>query len=211
MATFVACFACWVCVRLSLSQLSQPVGRCLPAAVHQPQQPRLQCTVGQQASFHMPAYTPNIQHLSTPKANKPPAAASATVMFITHCLQVPHLDARAATLMSIKKRGVPKSLACLALGILDRLATAVGLPPIYLPLVGPVGSLAFMQLNEFETKEYFSKHPSVYQGAWTNQVSGVRWERGFIAGQRSGTQGMFICKDLGLCCVKGLRSRDAAL
>lgn len=84
--------------------------------------------------------------------------------------QVPHLDARAATLMSIKKRGVPKSLACLGLGLLDRLATAVGLPPIYLPLVGPVGSLAFMQLNEFETKEYFSKHPSVYQGAWTNQV-----------------------------------------
>jgi dienelactone hydrolase len=25
-----------------------------------------------------------------------------------------------------------------------------------------------MQLNEFETKEYFSKHPPVYQGGWHN-------------------------------------------
>lgn len=72
--------------------------------------------------------------------------------------------------MSIKKRGIPKSVACLCLGLLDRLRTAVGLTPIYLPLVGPVGSLAFMQLNEFETKEYFSKHPPVYQGNWTNKV-----------------------------------------
>jgi hypothetical protein len=97
-------------------------------------------------------------------------------------LQVPHLDARAATLMSIKKRGIPKSLACLGLGLLDRLSTAVGLPPIYLPLVGPVGSLAFMQLNEFETKEYFSKHPAVYQGAWTNKVC----ERGGGGGNDDG-------------------------
>jgi hypothetical protein len=73
--------------------------------------------------------------------------------------------------MSISKRGIPKSLACLGLGLLDRLAGAAGFPPIYLPLVGPVGSLAFMQLNDFETQEYFSKHPPVYQGAWTNKVS----------------------------------------
>lgn len=40
---------------------------------------------------------------------------------VSTCLvQVPHLDARAATLMSIKKRGIPKSLACLGLGLLDR-------------------------------------------------------------------------------------------
>eukprot|EP00775_Hariotina_reticulata_P003758 gene3758-4017_t len=82
--------------------------------------------------------------------------------------QVPHLDARAATMLSIKKRGIPKSLATLCLGALDLLCTQLGLSPIYLPLVGPAGSLAFMQLNEFETKEYFSKHPPIYQGGWHN-------------------------------------------
>jgi hypothetical protein len=87
---------------------------------------------------------------------------------------VPHLDAGAATKMSIHKRGIPKSLAALGLGLLDRLDSAVGLPPLYLPLVGPPGSLAFMQLNDFETKEYFSKHPPVYQGHWTNKVCGGR-------------------------------------
>lgn len=98
-------------------------------------------------------------------------AACHTHTNLHHVLsQVPHLDARAATRLSIKKRGIPKSLACLCLGLLDRLSTAVGLQPVYLPLVGPVGSLAFMQLNEFETKEYFSKHPAVYQGGWTNKV-----------------------------------------
>lgn len=83
---------------------------------------------------------------------------------------MPHLDARAATLLSIKQRGIPKSLAMVGLGALDLLRTALGLPPLYLPLVGPPGSLAFMQLNEFETSEYFSKHPSdgVYQGGWVN-------------------------------------------
>lgn len=87
-----------------------------------------------------------------------------------HVLQVPHLDAGAATRLSIAKRGIPKTLAAFGLGLLDHLAGVVGLPPLYLPLVGPAGSLAFMQLNEFETKEYFSKHPPVYQGAWENKV-----------------------------------------
>lgn len=82
--------------------------------------------------------------------------------------QVPHLNARAATLLSVKKRGIPKALLTLAIGLLDKLATTIALPPIYLPLVGPPGSLAFMQLDDFETKVYFSKHPQVYQGNWQN-------------------------------------------
>eukprot|EP00882_Tetradesmus_deserticola_P014397 GHRQ01015309.1.p2 GENE.GHRQ01015309.1~~GHRQ01015309.1.p2 ORF type:complete len:207 (+),score=71.75 GHRQ01015309.1:920-1540(+) len=96
---------------------------------------------------------------------------------LTHALQVPHLDARAATLMSIKKRGVPKALLSLVLGAADALGARLGLPPIYLPLVGPAGSLAFMQLNDFETKEYYSKHPPVYQGGWQNKArAALVWE-----------------------------------
>eukprot|EP00878_Enallax_costatus_P016470 GHUV01017276.1.p1 GENE.GHUV01017276.1~~GHUV01017276.1.p1 ORF type:complete len:320 (+),score=62.36 GHUV01017276.1:621-1580(+) len=91
--------------------------------------------------------------------------------------QVPHLDARAATLLSVKKRGIPKALLSLGIGLLDTLGTYVRLPPIYLPLVGPPGSLAFMQLDEFETKEYFSKHPQVYQGDWQNIArASLVWE-----------------------------------
>ncbi|WIA29635.1 hypothetical protein OEZ86_012122 [Tetradesmus obliquus] len=91
--------------------------------------------------------------------------------------QVPHLDARAATLMSIKKRGIPKALLSLALGAADAIGSRLGLPPLYLPLVGPERSLAIMQLSEFETKEYFSKHPSVYQGGWQNKArAALVWE-----------------------------------
>jgi pimeloyl-ACP methyl ester carboxylesterase len=79
--------------------------------------------------------------------------------------------------MSIKKRGIPKALLSLAIGAADALGSRIGLPPLYLPLVGPEGSLAFMQLNDFETKEYFSKHPSVYQGGWQNKArAALVWE-----------------------------------
>lgn len=91
--------------------------------------------------------------------------------------QVPHLDARAATILSIKKRGIPKALYTVILGLLDTLLSYFPLQPIYLPLVGPLGSLAFMQLDEFETKEYFSKHPAVYQGDWQNKARAcLVWE-----------------------------------
>eukprot|EP00879_Flechtneria_rotunda_P013432 GHRR01014025.1.p1 GENE.GHRR01014025.1~~GHRR01014025.1.p1 ORF type:complete len:351 (+),score=133.40 GHRR01014025.1:659-1711(+) len=91
--------------------------------------------------------------------------------------QVPHLDARAATKISIRKRGIARSLQSLFLGFMDHICSTLGLSPIYLPLVGPAGSLAFMQLNEFETKEYFSKHPPVYQGGWQNLArASLVWE-----------------------------------
>lgn len=92
--------------------------------------------------------------------------------------QVPHLNARAATLASIRRRGIARSLLVLALGAADAAKAALGLgAPIYLPLVGPPGSLAFMQLDDFETSEYFSKHPAVYQGGWTNAArASLSWE-----------------------------------
>ncbi|KAF8073154.1 aidA [Scenedesmus sp. PABB004] len=98
------------------------------------------------------------------------AIAADTPGVVAVVSQVPHLDARAATLLSVRKRGVPRSLLALAAGAADAAAGALGLPPLYLPLVGPPGSLAFMQLSEFESAEYYSKHPRVYQGGWTNRA-----------------------------------------
>lgn len=49
------------------------------------------------------------------------AAGAAVVGSTTLFKQVPHLDARAATRLSIKKRGIPKSLACLGLGLADHI------------------------------------------------------------------------------------------
>lgn len=77
--------------------------------------------------------------------------------------QVPHLDASAAARLSLKRRGVLQSLRGLAISGLEQVRMALGMTPGYLPLVGAPGSLAMMQLDEFETAEYFSKHPKVYQ------------------------------------------------
>jgi hypothetical protein len=83
-------------------------------------------------------------------------------------LQVPHLDARVATKTSIKVRGIFQSVRVLIAAIHDKLRTSLGFTPGYIPLAGPPGSLAIMQLSEFENKEWKSKHPSVYQvrGLW---------------------------------------------
>jgi hypothetical protein len=76
---------------------------------------------------------------------------------------VPHLDASTAAKLSLKRRGVLQSLRGLAISALEQVRMALGMTPGYLPLVGAPGSLALMQLDEYETKEYFSKHPKVYQ------------------------------------------------
>ena len=64
---------------------------------------------------------------------------------------MPHLDGLKASLMSIEKRGIPQSLRIVVAGVHDRLRAAAGMPSAYLPIVGPYGSLAFMQLDDFET------------------------------------------------------------
>jgi hypothetical protein len=79
--------------------------------------------------------------------------------FSTHFLQVPNLDAAASTKTSIKQRGVPKSLRMLAAGLVDLLRTAVGREPLYLPLAGLHGSLAFMQMTPSELERYHANHP----------------------------------------------------
>ncbi|WIA41911.1 hypothetical protein OEZ86_009227 [Tetradesmus obliquus] len=73
--------------------------------------------------------------------------------------QVPNLDAAASTKTSIKQRGVPKSLRMLAAGLVDLLRTAVGREPLYLPLAGLHGSLAFMQMTPSELERYHANHP----------------------------------------------------
>ncbi|KAF6259936.1 alpha/beta-hydrolase [Scenedesmus sp. NREL 46B-D3] len=82
--------------------------------------------------------------------------------------QVPNLDAAASTKASIKQRGVPKSLRMLAAGLVDLLRTAVGREPLYLPLAGLHGSLAFMQMTPGELERYHANHPKQPQGGWVN-------------------------------------------
>eukprot|EP00882_Tetradesmus_deserticola_P032679 GHRQ01037212.1.p1 GENE.GHRQ01037212.1~~GHRQ01037212.1.p1 ORF type:complete len:104 (+),score=34.83 GHRQ01037212.1:94-405(+) len=85
--------------------------------------------------------------------------------------QVPNLDAAASTKASIKQRGVPKSLRMLAAGLVDLLRTSVGRQPLYLPLAGLHGSLAFMQMTPSELERYHANHPKQPQvrGGWHNR------------------------------------------
>lgn len=62
-------------------------------------------------------------------------------------MQVPNLDATVSVKASLATRGVPKSLRMLLSGIMDVLRTLMGQEPLYLPLAGHYGSLAFMQVG----------------------------------------------------------------
>ncbi len=73
------------------------------------------------------------------------------------------MDGKRVAKVSIQQRGLLQMLRMLVAGVHDRIRTAAAQPPAYLPLVGSPGSMAFMQLNEFELSEYYSKHPSEYQ------------------------------------------------
>jgi hypothetical protein len=89
-------------------------------------------------------------------------------------LQVPNLDAAASTKTSVKQRGIPKSLRMLAAGLVDMLRTALGREPLYLPLAGLHGSLAFMQMTPSELERYHANHPKNPQVCWEEGV-----DRGF--------------------------------
>lgn len=84
--------------------------------------------------------------------------------------QVPNLDARTSTKASIKSRGIPKSLRMFAAGVHDLIRTAAGQPSVYLPLAGPPGSLAFMQLTDEEMYEYSVRKPDNKLGGWRNMA-----------------------------------------
>lgn len=77
--------------------------------------------------------------------------------------QVPHLDAAAATKASIKSRGVPRSVRMLLLGLKDWARHFAGLPPVWVPLAGPPGSMALMQLEEDDLSHYAATRPAVPQ------------------------------------------------
>ncbi|KAI8463648.1 MAG: alpha/beta-hydrolase [Monoraphidium minutum] len=84
--------------------------------------------------------------------------------------QVPHLNATSATLQSVKSRGIPKSLRMLLLGLKDKARHALGLPPVYVPLAGPPGSMALMQLIEEDWTHYTATRPKQPQGGWRNMA-----------------------------------------
>lgn len=84
--------------------------------------------------------------------------------------QVPFLDGRVAVERALKQRGALRLLRSAAAGLHDRMRTALGQPAAYVPIAGPLGSAAMMQLDERELGAYFSKHPKTYQGGWRNQA-----------------------------------------
>ncbi|GBF89933.1 hypothetical protein Rsub_02637 [Raphidocelis subcapitata] len=84
--------------------------------------------------------------------------------------QVPHLNATAATLASIQARGPLKSVRMLLLGLKDLARHVLGMPPVYVPLAGPPGSLALMQLEEGDMTHYAATRPAQPQGGWRNMA-----------------------------------------
>ncbi|KAF8058352.1 aidA [Scenedesmus sp. PABB004] len=84
--------------------------------------------------------------------------------------QVPNLDAVASTKASLALRGPAKSLGMLATGLADLARGALGLAPLYVPLAGLPGSMAFMQMGPGELQRYHAGHPAVPQGGWRNMA-----------------------------------------
>jgi hypothetical protein len=77
--------------------------------------------------------------------------------------QVPFLSGLESSKMSLAQRGVLRSVRMFLAGLHDRLRSAAGLSPGYLPVAGLAGQLAFMELPKDELDLYFSKHPSKYE------------------------------------------------
>lgn len=72
----------------------------------------------------------------------------------TCVLQVPNLDATVSVKASLATRGVPKSLRMLLAGVMDVVRGLMGQEPLYLPLAGHYGTLAFMQVGPDSHKKF---------------------------------------------------------
>eukprot|EP00775_Hariotina_reticulata_P004853 gene4853-5100_t len=84
--------------------------------------------------------------------------------------QVPNLDATVSVKASLATRGVPKSLRMLLAGVMDVVRGLMGQEPLYLPLAGHYGTLAFMQMSPEELERYHANHPKIPQGGWQNMA-----------------------------------------
>lgn len=62
--------------------------------------------------------------------------------------QVPHLSGGGAVLQTIQRRGLFVSARIIWAGVQDRVREFLGLPPVYIKLIGGIGELAFMQVRE---------------------------------------------------------------
>eukprot|EP00884_Botryococcus_braunii_P018461 jgi/Botrbrau1/5299/Bobra.0391s0018.2 len=84
---------------------------------------------------------------------------------------VPHLSGRQAYLNNLKTRGLVGSLRMLAAGLVDVGRAKLGLPPAYLKLAGPLGSLSLMPMSPSEFQTYTRKHPPEPLGGWQMRVT----------------------------------------
>jgi len=88
--------------------------------------------------------------------------------------QVPHLSGKAASIRSMRSRGVVGVLRFLGAALSDYARTFSGLSPTYVNLSGQEGELAVMQLSATEYKQYWSKIPPSQEerlGFWDNRVA----------------------------------------
>lgn len=76
--------------------------------------------------------------------------------------QVPHLDGRAASLRSMKKRGVVGCARVLVLALADFARSLLGMSPVYVKIAGVGDETAYMSMTDDEYKIYLSKHPHTY-------------------------------------------------
>lgn len=92
--------------------------------------------------------------------------------------QSPHLDGRLNRAKNLQPppdgRGWAGALRLSRAAAADWLRSAVGLPPAYVPIVGPLGSVSLMPLPPGELELYFAKHPSADDaakgGGWRNRA-----------------------------------------
>jgi pimeloyl-ACP methyl ester carboxylesterase len=91
--------------------------------------------------------------------------------------QSPHLDGalnrKKNLLPPPQGRGLAGALRLSRAALADLVRSAVGLPPAYVPIVGPRGSVSLMPLPPDELSLYFAKHPpkdALKGGGWQNRA-----------------------------------------
>ena len=82
---------------------------------------------------------------------------------------MPHLDGKAASKRAVQSRGVIGVMRVAVLAVADLILSEVmGLPPVYVKIVGSDRETSYMTLSDEQLTEYFKKHPKTYLGSWKN-------------------------------------------
>ncbi|KAF6258426.1 Alpha/Beta hydrolase protein [Scenedesmus sp. NREL 46B-D3] len=91
--------------------------------------------------------------------------------------QVPHLDSRLASSLNLLNRGVLGTSVLAATSLADRAAEKLNGPYLYVPLAGPTGSLAIMQLHDDELSAYYEYKGLHAADATSNPAQDPPWRK----------------------------------